>query len=112
MLTDQDEKVWKALSDPTRRRILDLLRVGPLTTGDLSDHFEVTRFAVMKHLGVLQEAGLVIVRKQGRFAWNHLNPSPIQRIYDRWMHPFARGPAETLSHLKRHVETRPDRRKR
>src|SRR2546426_761327 len=65
--------VWKALADPTRRAILDALRKGPRTTGDLCGRFDVTRFAVMKHLAVLEDAGLVLARRQGRERWNHLN---------------------------------------
>ena len=105
--------MWRALSDPTRRRILDLLRAHPATTGELAAAFpEVTRFAVMKHLGVLEEVELVLVRRKGRERWNHLNPAPIRRIYERWMAPFAEEVAMTASALKRYAEERDDRRKR
>lgn len=96
--------VWKALADPTRREILDLLRHGAMTTGDLADQFELTRFGVMKHLGVLVEADLVIVRREGRQRWNHLNPMPIHEIYRRWIRPFETAAADRLLRLKRHAE--------
>lgn len=96
--------VWKALADPTRRRILDLLRERPRTTGELDEAFEVTRFAVMKHLGVLEQAGLVVVRRRGRERWNHLNPVPIQQIAERWIRPYEAVFATSLLGLKRHVE--------
>lgn len=98
--------VWKALADPTRREILDLLRDGPMTTGDLADQFELTRFGVMKHLGVLVEADLVLVSREGRQRWNHLNPMPIHEIYRRWIRPFETAAADRLLRLKSHAETR------
>lgn len=67
--------VWKALADPKRRRIVQLLQAQPLTTGDLCQHFEVSRYAVMKHLKVLEEAGLVETERRGRQRWNFLNAS-------------------------------------
>ncbi len=100
---------WKALADPIRRRILDLLRERPRTTGELAEAFEVTRFAVMKHLGVLEQAGLVVVRRRGRERWNHLNPVPIQRIAERWIRPYEAAFATALVGLKRHVEQRGER---
>jgi DNA-binding transcriptional ArsR family regulator len=84
--------------------MLDRLRQRPLTTGELADGFEFTRFAVMKHLAVLVEAGLVTVERRGRERWNHLNPVPIQDIYRRWIRPFEATPADRLLRLKRHVE--------
>ena len=95
-----DTKVWKALADPSRRRMLDLLRQQAMTTGSLVEHFEMSRYGVMKHLEVLAEAGLVLVRRQGRERWNHLNAVPIQRIYRRWIEPFAAEPADGLLKLK------------
>ena len=70
--------IWKALSDPTRRSILNLLRSAPRTTGEISDQFDLSRFAVMKHLGVLEKADLIKVKREGKFRWNHLNPKPIE----------------------------------
>src|SRR5579884_1523365 len=93
--------VWKALADPTRRTILDRLAVRPHTTGELAALFETSRFAVMKHLDVLERAGLVVVRREGRERWNALNGVPLQRIYERWMSPQAGRWASSLLALKR-----------
>jgi DNA-binding transcriptional ArsR family regulator len=103
-MTD-DAAVWKALADPTRRAILDLLRDRARTTGELSGAFpEVSRFAVMKHLGVLEEAGLVVVRRQGRERWNHLNGVPLRVVYERWMGRYADRWADSLLRLKETAE--------
>ncbi len=96
--------VWKALADPTRRRLLDLLRDGPQTTGELCARFPLSRFAVMKHLGILEQAGLVIVERRGRERWNYLNAVPIQQIYERWISGYAGFWAASLLRLKRRVE--------
>src|SRR3954454_11214595 len=104
---ESDDEIWKALSDPTRRKLLDWLRDQPRTTGELCDKFpDLTRFAVMKHLTVLEEARLVIVKREGRLRWNHLNAIPIQAIYERWMNRFAAPMAASLLALGRHVETK------
>lgn len=95
---------FKALADPTRREILDLLREEAMTTGDLADRFEQTRFGIMKHLNVLVEAGLVIVRREGRQRWNHLNPMPIHEIARRWIRPFETASADRLLRLRQHAE--------
>lgn len=102
--TGDDAKIWKALADPSRRRMLDLLRRRAMTTGSLVEHFEMSRYGVMKHLEVLADAGLVLVRRQGRERWNHLNAVPIQQIYRRWIQPFAAEPADGLLKLKNVVE--------
>lgn len=107
MTADDTAPVWRALADPTRRRMLDLLRDGPRTTGELDAAFEVSRFAVMKHLNVLEEAGLVRVRRRGRQRWNHLDPVPIQRVYERWIRPYQAHWASSLLALQRQVEHRP-----
>ncbi len=99
-----DDAVWRALGDPTRRRILDLLRDRARTTGELAEEFPVTRFAVMKHLSVLVDAGLVLVERRGRERFNHLNTVPIRAIYRRWLQPFERHPADALLRLKDQVE--------
>lgn len=99
------DPVWKALANPIRRRILDLLREGPLTTTDLSDAFaDLSRFAVMQHLRVLVDAELVTIRRSGRRRYNHLNPVPIQRIHDRWVSRYRRHWAEALVDLKEELE--------
>jgi DNA-binding transcriptional ArsR family regulator/uncharacterized protein YndB with AHSA1/START domain len=101
MTADDTGAVWKALADPTRRAILDLLRDRARTTGELSAAFpEVSRFAVMKHLGVLEKAGLLVVRRQGRERWNHLNGVPLRAAYERWMRPYSDRWAESLLRLK------------
>lgn len=101
---DPEASVWKALADPTRRRILDLLRAGPRTTGALAGGFETTRFAIMKHLDVLVGAGLVLVTRHGRERHNHLNITPLQAIHERWTTPLAADAAASLLRLKRTAE--------
>ena len=85
--------------------MLDRLRRGPATTGELVESLgQLTRFGVMKHLSVLVEAGLVLVEREGRERWNHLNAVPIQEIYRRWIRPFDVQAADGLLRLKRRVE--------
>jgi DNA-binding transcriptional ArsR family regulator len=103
-----DDAVWRALSDPTRRAILDLLRERSRTTGDIAGHFEVTRYATMKHLTVLHEAGLIRIERRGRERLTHLNPTPIQRIYRRWIQPFEAAAADVVLRLQQHVEDQED----
>lgn len=101
--------MWKALADPTRRDLLDALAPGPRTTGELVEGFpDLSRTGVMKHLDVLEEAGLVIVRREGRLRWNHLNPVPIQTICDRWVSRHVRQLSRSLSRLKTHLESDAD----
>lgn len=88
-ITNELDPVWKALSDPTRRAILDLLRDGPRTTTELVDSFpRLSRFGVMKHIDVLRESGLVQTHEVGRQRINSLNAVPIRRIYERWVSRF------------------------
>ena len=95
------DDIWRALADPTRRRILDLLRDAPRTTGTLVAAFpEVTRFAVMKHLTALERANLVVVRRKGRERWNHINVVPLRRAYERFLRPYADAGAQTLLRLE------------
>jgi DNA-binding transcriptional ArsR family regulator len=104
-MADDFDHVWKALSDPTRRTILDLLRKGAKTTTQIVDAFpDMTRFAVMKHLDVLRDAGLVNTREEGRRRINSLNAVPIRQIYERWMGPFAEVWSSTLLRLKDDLE--------
>lgn len=105
-LSDAEPDVWRALASPWRRRLLDLLRDEPATTGALAAQLpELSRFAVMQHLGVLSDAGLVIAERRGRDRINHLNPVPLREWYERWVQPLAdTGSAELLA-LKRPVET-------
>ena len=77
-------RLWRAVANPTRRRLIELLRDGPRTTGALCRSFSTTRFAVMKHLGVLERSGVVAVRRSGRERWNELNPEPLRALEGRW----------------------------
>ena len=96
------DPVWRALADPTRRDLLDLLRTGPKTTGQLVEAVPMlSRFGVMKHLGVLEEAGLLTVSRQGRQRYNHLNAVPLRQIYERWVSKYEDTWAGSLLSLKR-----------
>jgi DNA-binding transcriptional ArsR family regulator len=99
--------VFKAVADPTRRALLDALRDGPATTGELcASHPRMTRFGVMSHLKVLEEAGLVLVARDGRTRWNHLNPVPFREVVARWVRPIAEAPADELIALRAAAEQR------
>jgi DNA-binding transcriptional ArsR family regulator len=102
----QDDLLFKALADGRRREMLDLLKHAPRTTGDLCRHFAATldRCTVMQHLGVLERAELVIVRREGRTRWNHLNAAPFKEIYDRWISAYAAEAVDLLVRLKRDLE--------
>src|SRR5467141_2934614 len=103
-MPDKLDIVWKALSDPTRRAILDLLRDGPRTTTEIVESFtQLTRFGVMKHLDVLREAQLVKTTEAGRQSNNSLNNVPIQQIYQRWGTPFRELLSSQLVRLKEAV---------
>src|SRR3954454_22092499 len=102
-------EVWKALAEPTRRRLLDLLRTAPRTTGQLAADFpDLSRFAVMKHLTVLENAGLVVVERRWRERWNYLNAVPLQQELQRWMTPYSGQFATALLALKTEVEQEGD----
>src|SRR5215470_11266072 len=96
--------LWRALADPTRRRILDLLRERPRVTGEIAAQFPVSRIAVMRHLEVLAEAGLAVSRKRGRQRWHYLNTVPLQKLHRRWADPAAAGFASALLRLQDTVE--------
>jgi len=99
------DDVFKALADPTRRSLLDeLFREDGQTLGALVARFELTRFGVMKHLNVLEQAGLVVTRKRGREKLHFLNPVPIRLIHDRWVSKYAEPWAAALSELKTDLE--------
>jgi DNA-binding transcriptional ArsR family regulator/uncharacterized protein YndB with AHSA1/START domain len=104
-LGEDTAPLWRALADPTRRRILDLLRERPLITGEIAARFPVSRIAVMRHLEVLSQAGLVTSRKRGRERWHYLNTVPLQRLHRRWADPAAAGFASALLRLQESVET-------
>jgi DNA-binding transcriptional ArsR family regulator/uncharacterized protein YndB with AHSA1/START domain len=104
---NDDGAVFKALADPTRRRLLDVLLFGGgPTVGELSAPFEpeLTRFAVMKHLRVLEEAGLIVVRPDGRSTRHYLNAVPIRALSRRWMDKFTEQASDILIDLKRTLE--------
>jgi Predicted transcriptional regulators len=100
-----ETNVFKALSAPVRRRMLDALKDNPMTTGELADRFsELDRCTVMQHLKVLETADLVIPIRRGRVRWNHLNALPIKAIHDRWIGPYAAGAVDKLVQLKDGLE--------
>jgi DNA-binding transcriptional ArsR family regulator/uncharacterized protein YndB with AHSA1/START domain len=105
-LEDETAPLWRALSDPTRRRILDLLRDRPRITGEIASEFNISRIAVMRHLEVLAEAGLVTSRKRGRERWHYLDAVPLQCLHERWFDPLAAGWASSLLRLKGTVEAK------
>jgi DNA-binding transcriptional ArsR family regulator len=101
-----DDLIYKALADSRRREILDLLKDGPQTTGDLCDHFKkLDRCTVMQHLRVLEKARLIFVKKEGRYRWNYLDVAPIRGIYERWINQYASPSVELLTRLKRDMES-------
>ncbi len=100
-----DDRIFKALAAPIRRDILDRLKNHPRTTGELCAQFPaLDRCTVMQHLKVLEAADLVIVRREGRERWNHLNALPIKRIHDRWIGAYAAQATEVLDRLKTDLE--------
>jgi DNA-binding transcriptional ArsR family regulator len=100
-----DDRVFRALADPTRRLLLDQLfeRDGRSLT-ELESELEMTRFGVMKHLRVLEEAGLVVTLRSGREKLHFLNPVPIRLIHDRWIDKYTERHASALADLKHELE--------
>ena len=100
-----EDKVFKALADESRRVLLDKLfeRDGRTLT-DLESHLDMTRFGVMKHLRVLEEAGLVVSLKKGREKLHYLNPIPIRQIHDRWISKYQEREVSALLDLKHSLE--------
>ncbi|MDC0935274.1 metalloregulator ArsR/SmtB family transcription factor [Pirellulales bacterium] len=104
-MADNLDHVWKALSDPTRREILDLLRDGPRATTEIVDALtHLSRFGVMKHLDVLREAGLVASRTEGRRRINALNAAPLRQILERWISKYEAYWTNTLLRVKDSAE--------
>jgi uncharacterized protein YndB with AHSA1/START domain/DNA-binding transcriptional ArsR family regulator len=102
-----DDDVFRALADPTRRSLLDeLFTQDGQTLGALEARLPMTRFGVMKHLKVLEEAGLVVTRRRGREKLHFLNPVPIRLVHDRWVSKYAELWAAGLTELKRQLEER------
>jgi DNA-binding transcriptional ArsR family regulator len=103
-MTD-DDRVFKALADSTRRFLLDRLYASDgRTLGGLESELEMTRFGVMKHLRVLEDAGLVVTRRSGREKLHYLNPVPIRLIHDRWIDKYTERRVSALVELKHHLE--------
>jgi DNA-binding transcriptional ArsR family regulator len=101
----EDARVWKALGSPHRRALLDALKDGPKTTSALCEVLpRLSRYAVMQHLGVLERAGVVLVRREGRERWNELNAVPIQRELERWLNGFQQASASQLLAFERHLQ--------
>lgn len=98
--------IFKALGDPARRTLLDSLRqTDGQTLAQLEPQLDMSRFGVMKHLGVLEEAGLITTRRVGRFKHHYLNAVPLQEVVDRWVEPLVQGPtARGLLDLKTRLE--------
>jgi DNA-binding transcriptional ArsR family regulator len=99
------DAVFKALADPTRRRLLDRLHArNGQTLSELCEHADMTRQAVTKHLAILEEANLVVLQKNGRERLHYLNPVPLGEIAERWIGKFERERLRALSDLKKNLE--------
>ncbi len=93
--------IWQALADATRRRLVELLVTGPRTTGQLVEQFDgQSRTSVMKHLGLLEAAGVVRVRRAGRVRWNQLDSAPIRKVCVAWIEQHARQLFAAMKRLK------------
>ena len=100
-----DDRIFKALADPTRRFLLDrLFKRDGRTLTELESELEMTRFGVMKHLRVLEDAGLVVTRKVGREKLHFLNPVPIRMVHDRWIDKYTERHVTALLDLKHELE--------
>ncbi|WP_223594289.1 SRPBCC domain-containing protein [Neobacillus bataviensis] len=105
-MSDELSTLFKALGHPIRRQILDILKQSAKTTGELIEYFpEVTRFAIMKHLSILEEGNLVIVRREGKYRRNFLNAVPLQEVHNRWVGKYMQTTATSLLNLRTVVET-------
>jgi DNA-binding transcriptional ArsR family regulator len=104
---DDDDRVFRALADPTRRHLLDRLREQDgRTLTALESELAMSRFGVMKHLRVLEDAGLVVSRRRGREKLHFLNPVPIRLIHDRWITKYTEPRVSALAGLKTRLEER------
>ena len=106
-MSDDAALVFEARAGAPRRPVLDLLRRRPHTTGELCEHFDTTRFAVMKHLKVLVDARLVVAERRGRERVNHINPVPLRQIQRRWLRRFDEPAADRMLDLKQQLEAPP-----
>ncbi len=99
------DKVFKALADETRRKLLDrLYGKNGQTVGELCEHLLMSRQAVTKHLLILEEANLIVIQWKGREKLHYLNPIPINEIYERWVKKYETGRLSTLNDLKKNIE--------
>ncbi len=97
--------IWKVLADPTRRKLMDLIREAPKTTSDLVAEFQtIGRCAVMKHLSMLESSSLISIRRSGKYRWNHINAVPLQQIYERWVKKYEVQWATNLIQIKDQAE--------
>jgi DNA-binding transcriptional ArsR family regulator len=102
---DDTDALFKALADPSRRKLLDVLHAHDgRTLNELCEHLDMTRQGVTQHLDLLEEANLVATVRRGREKLHFLNPVPLQEIYDRWIAKFEKPRLKALSDLKRHME--------
>ncbi|MEM9624251.1 MAG: metalloregulator ArsR/SmtB family transcription factor [Pseudomonadota bacterium] len=102
---EESERVFKALANTDRRRILDQLKQAPCSTSSLCEALpRLDRTTVMQHLRVLEDAHLVITQKRGRVRWNYLDVTPIQRVYNRWIKDYAAPAADVLEQLRSNLE--------
>ncbi|MHA6824140.1 ArsR/SmtB family transcription factor [Ralstonia pseudosolanacearum] len=102
---DDTDLLFKALADPSRRKLLDLLHAHDgRTLNELCEHLDMTRQGVTQHLGVLEAANLVVTLRQGREKLHFLNPVPLQEIYERWIAKFEKPRLKALSKLKQRLE--------
>ncbi len=107
MNNEQLTAVFKALSHPIRVTMLDLLKEGPKRTSDLDEAFpDVSRYAVMKHLNILEEANLLLIRREGRTRLNYINIIPLQQVYGRWVSKYQSNDAHALTQIKELAERR------
>jgi DNA-binding transcriptional ArsR family regulator len=104
-MEDELSTLFKALGHPIRRRILDILKQSAKTTGELDEYFpEVSRYAIMKHLTILEEGNLVVVRREGKYRLNFLNAVPLQEMHNRWVGKYMETTANSLLNLRSVVE--------
>ena len=102
---DDPDLLFKALADPSRRRLLDLLHAHDgRTLNELCEHLDMTRQGVTQHLGLLEAANVVVTERRGREKLNFLNPVPLQEIYERWITKFEKPRLKALANLKQRLE--------
>lgn len=104
MINEEVTHLFKALSHPIRVKIIDLLKKGPMATGEISEHFDVSRYAIMKHLNILEEVQLIVARKHGRRRLNFLNRIPLQEVYNRWGSKYESNLSKSFTNLKFSLE--------